>query len=87
MGETKMTELEFVCDNEELYANALANVCKMESLEYLYFEDYWDLHGVRYNAPYELLARSFATSKLTRMQLYPMSAINVKVLAKGLPSS
>jgi hypothetical protein len=43
--------------------------------------EYW------YDAPYDLLAKSFSTSNLTHLKLYIMSATSIDTIAKGLPSS
>jgi hypothetical protein len=58
----------------------------MPRLELLTFNEAYCVRGEYYNAAYEAFAERLSISNLTRLVLYPLSAANVKILAKALPS-
>jgi hypothetical protein len=65
----------------------LTNTCNMPRLELLTFNDAFCVRGEDYNAAYEAFAERLSISNLTHLLLHPLSAANVKILAKVLPSS
>jgi hypothetical protein len=87
MGDSELSEVEFTCFNEDLYAHTVANACKMTNLKSLSYGLPYEFGGDQFDAPYDQLAKSLATLKLPNLQLYPMSPADIKILAKGLPFS
>jgi hypothetical protein len=87
VGDSELSEVEFTCFNEELYAHTVANACKMTHLKSLSYRLPYEFGGDQFDAPYDQLAKSLATLKLTHLQLYPVRVRVSRRRGCGLLSS